>query len=172
MSADPLGALLGQAGPLIRRLHDAVPDLATGECKWCRARVVYKPYFLDGKEPNPPRWFHTAGVTTCATAPKNWRKGWPCAEPADGYTWATIAAVPDMVTHLRDHAGRQWWRDPLDLQMWFTPYPEDGGCPPEELDQGRPFTPMTMDWRSPLPWPGVRPYWLADKQDGAPDVQG
>lgn len=55
-------------------------------------------------------------------------------------TYATIADVPDDVTEITDSEGADWWRDPLDLRTWFTPWPEDGGWTPAEVDHGRPFT--------------------------------
>lgn len=65
-----------------------MPDPAGREttCRHCGEVVEFAPYFLDGKEPNPPVWKHVAypGGRTCKTQPKGWRKqSWPVAEPSD-----------------------------------------------------------------------------------------
>lgn len=62
-------------------------DRANGNeatCKHCGERIVFKPFFLDGREPNPPVWFHPNAGSTCSTRPESWDSGtWPRAEPAD-----------------------------------------------------------------------------------------
>lgn len=75
---------MSDARTLIADLDARVPSQADGMCRHCGGPVVFKPFFLDGKLPNPPRWFHRDGATTCATRPVGWRRdSWPVAEPAE-----------------------------------------------------------------------------------------
>jgi hypothetical protein len=67
----------------IASLDAAVPAESVSTCSNCGNAVVFKPYYLDGKESNPPIWFHPPGSVTCSTKPKGWRVGWPTATPAD-----------------------------------------------------------------------------------------
>lgn len=52
----------------------------TATCRNCSGDLVFAPYFLDGREPNPPRWWHRASQTvTCSVQPKGDKH--PTAEP-------------------------------------------------------------------------------------------
>lgn len=72
---------MADARSLIADLDARVPTQAEGTCRHCGQPIVFKPYFLDGKQPNPPIWSHRGKVTTCSTRPAGWRTGWPVAEP-------------------------------------------------------------------------------------------
>lgn len=72
-----------RAASHIAELDARVPSAAEGTCKHCDKPIVFKPYYLDGKRPNPPIWFHQPGSTTCSTRPKGWRGRWPLAEPKE-----------------------------------------------------------------------------------------
>lgn len=53
------------------------------ECRNCGEVIVCKPYYLDGREPNPSIWFHPPGSRTCSTRPSSWQGDrWPTAVPA------------------------------------------------------------------------------------------
>lgn len=66
----------------IEQENAKVPTVAEGTCRHCGKPIVFKPFFLDGKQPNPPIWFHPQAGTTCSTRPAGWPKdGWPHAEP-------------------------------------------------------------------------------------------
>jgi hypothetical protein len=71
------------AREVISALDSLMPTQAVGICLHCDKPIVFKPYFLDGKLPNPPIWFHPPGSRTCATKPKGHRSSWPIAEPKD-----------------------------------------------------------------------------------------
>lgn len=62
--------------------QDSEPRVGTREaCQHCGQEIVYEPYFLDSKQPNPPVWAHSTGAKTCDTRPDGWGGGWPMAEP-------------------------------------------------------------------------------------------
>ncbi|OLT24364.1 hypothetical protein BJF79_13555 [Actinomadura sp. CNU-125] len=51
-------------------------------CKHCGKPIVFAPYWLDARLPNPHIWFHPPGATTCSTRPDGWPEDdWPHAEP-------------------------------------------------------------------------------------------
>jgi hypothetical protein len=63
-----------------------VATVDEGTCRHCGKPLVFKPYFLDGKQPNPPIWWHPhSNCTTCSTRPADWPKSssWPTAEPTE-----------------------------------------------------------------------------------------
>lgn len=56
----------------------------TAVCRHCTQHIIWQPWFLDGKQPNPPVWSHIhSGVKSCSSrsagAPKS--DLWPFAEP-------------------------------------------------------------------------------------------
>lgn len=58
--------------------------LREGTCEHCGKPIVFEPFFLDGKRPNPPIWFHPGGGKTCSTIPPGWTDpGWPRATPKE-----------------------------------------------------------------------------------------
>lgn len=66
----------------IDREHAKVPTEAESTCINCGQPIVFKPYWLDGKQPNPPVWWHPGAGFTCPTRPAGWRSTtWPMAEP-------------------------------------------------------------------------------------------
>ncbi len=72
------------AAELIAALDARIPAEDTGTCRHCTRPIVFKPYFLDGKKPNPAQWWHPPGSITCSTKPKGWRsRHWPTAEPLE-----------------------------------------------------------------------------------------
>lgn len=76
--------MIPAARDVIAALDARVPTEDTGTCRHCRKPIVFKPYYLDGKLPNPPIWWHPPGSVTCSTRPKGWRKRrWPTAEPVE-----------------------------------------------------------------------------------------
>lgn len=67
----------------VARAAAAVPAIAEGTCRYCGKPIVFKPRWLDGKQPNPPVWLHPAAGITCSTRPTGWSTdSWPIAEPA------------------------------------------------------------------------------------------
>jgi len=80
-----------EAIALLRARHAA--NAATGTtatCVHCGEPIVFRPYFLDGKSPNPPVWWHPwpdrlgglGGGFTCNTRPEGWAgDSWPRATP-------------------------------------------------------------------------------------------
>ena len=74
---------IGEAAALVRGMDAAIPAQDRDTCAHCGEGLVFKPFFLDGKQPNPPVWFHDGSGRTCRTRPKGWRKqSWPCAVPS------------------------------------------------------------------------------------------
>lgn len=52
-------------------------------CANCGEPIILAPYFLDGRLPNPPIWWHPNAGTTCATKAKDWKRpDWPHAHPS------------------------------------------------------------------------------------------
>ncbi|MEO3856159.1 hypothetical protein [Acrocarpospora sp. B8E8] len=75
------------AAAVVREMDAAVPAQGHGTCRHCDGPIVFKPYWLDGKLPNPPIWFHPDSGTTCNTRPKGWpADSWPHAEPLPATT--------------------------------------------------------------------------------------
>ena len=90
MSADPCIENISALAVAVHEMEDAAPTLKHGTCRNCGKPLVFKPFFLDGKQPNPPIWFHPHSGRTCSTRPADWPKdGWPCADPIDDKEGAT-----------------------------------------------------------------------------------
>ncbi len=82
MTSDPYLDNISALAAVVREMDAAVPALKHGACRHCREAIVFKPYWLDGKQPNPPIWSHLGSSTTCRTRPADWpADGWPHAEP-------------------------------------------------------------------------------------------
>ncbi|MFD6363794.1 hypothetical protein ACFWFX_28720 [Streptomyces roseolus] len=96
-------------------------DISTGStatCRYCGHEIVYQPWFLDGRNPNPPVWSHVkSGVKSCSTCPVGWEAGrWPFATPAvqDPHEAATVRDAARQATGQDDtkpmpcqHCGRE-----------------------------------------------------------------
>lgn len=47
----------------------------------CGQPIVFKPFFLDGRLPNPPCWWHEEAGFTCPVSGVDPDKPWPMATP-------------------------------------------------------------------------------------------
>lgn len=51
-------------------------------CLNCNKPIVFEPYYLDGRLPNPAVWFHEGAGFTCGSAPAR-GKPWPLVSPPE-----------------------------------------------------------------------------------------
>lgn len=55
----------------------------TATCRHCGQPIVFKPYYLFPRGPNPPCWWHPPGSFTCAISGVPEGQKWPVAEPEE-----------------------------------------------------------------------------------------